>query len=428
MIEIRKTTLQAERAPLLAPFGFKGGFVDELWQTRVALTDEAGRVGVGLSVQSVLWSDPQVFEAWGHERGNAFMRDIAAHALSAVEGARYDTPLELLSQLLAPARAYADEQWDGQPLRGTFALNALVAADHAAWALLARRTGAPFVELLPPTYRSILDRRHDTLASSPVVSYGMGDADIVALLDEGYFVLKIKLGSDPERDGDPEKMIAWDIERLRAVHRISGGRETPSTTNGRIAYYLDINGRYGTKELLWRLVDAADRMGALDRVMLIEEPFPEDVRDSVADIPARVVADESVHGEEDALERIRLGYGAFALKPVAKTMSLSLKVAKLAVERGIPCFCADLTGSPVMVDWNKNLAALLPPPPGLAMGMGLIETNGKQNYRDWEAMKRAHPTPDGGWIEEKRGIFRLGPDFYEGSGGVFRLGDVRSVP
>ncbi|HZG78466.1 MAG TPA: mandelate racemase/muconate lactonizing enzyme family protein [Paenibacillus sp.] len=427
MIEIRKTTLTTERAPLLAPFGFKGGFVDELWQTRVALTDETGSVGEGQSVQSVLWSDPQVFEAWGHERGNEFMRDIALHALSAVEGVRYDTPLELSDRLFGSAREYAAERWGGKPLRPTFALNALVAADHAAWALLARRRSeARFVELLPPAYRSILDRRHDRVASSPVVSYGMSDADVEALLDEGYFVLKIKLGSDPERDGDPEKMLAWDIERLRAVHRLAGGRETPCTADGRIAYYLDINGRYGSKELLWRLVDAADRMGALERVMLIEEPFPEEVRENVADVPVRIVADESVHGEEDALERIRLGYGAFALKPVAKTMSVSLKIAKLAVERAIPCFCADLTGSPVMVDWNKNLAALLPPLPGLSMG--LIETNGRQNYRDWEAMKRRHPAPDGGWIEEERGVFRLGSEFYEQSGGVFGLGNVRSVP
>ncbi len=427
MIEIRKTTLRAERAPLLAPFGFKGGFVDELWQTRVALADETGRVGEGLSVQSVLWSDAKVYEAWGHDRGNAFMRDISRHALWAVEGARYDTPLDLFDALLGPAREYAAERWSGAPLRPTFALNALVAADHAAWALLARRRSeARFVELLPPEYRSSLAWRQASLASTPVVSYGMSDADVEALLDEGYFVLKIKLGSDPERDGDPEKMLAWDIERLRAVHRLACVRETPCTRDGRIAYYLDINGRYGTKELLWRLVDAADRMGALERVMLLEEPFPEEVRESVGDVPVRIVADESVHGEEDALERIRLGYGAFALKPIAKTMSVSLRIAKLAVDRGVPCFCADLTGSPVMVDWNKNLAALLPPLPGLSMG--LIETNGKQNYRDWEAMKRGHPIPDGGWIAEERGAFRLGPEFYEQSGGVFRLGDVRPVP
>ncbi|WP_158299233.1 enolase C-terminal domain-like protein [Paenibacillus antri] len=427
MITIKKTKLTVKREPLLAPFGFKGGFVDELWQTTVAMEDEEGRVGEGLSVQSVLWSDPRVYAEWGHERGNAFMRDIALHALSAVAGVRYETPLDLLDALTGSARAYATRQWTGKPLRGTFALNALVAADHAAWALLSRRRpGERFVELIPEAYRAGLTWRHERIASAPVVSYGMTDADVEALLDDGSFVLKIKLGSDPEADGDPEKMLAWDIERLRAVHRLAGERECPHTANGSIAYYLDINGRYGTKEQLWRLVEAADRMGALERILLLEEPFPEEVRESVADIPVRVVADESVHGEEDALERIRLGYGAFALKPVAKTMSLSLKIAKLAGERGIPCFCADLTGSPVMVDWNKNLAALLPPLPGLTMG--LIETNGRQNYREWEAMKRRHPAPDGGWIPEERGIFRLGSDFYEQSGGVFALGDIRPVP
>ncbi|OAS15626.1 hypothetical protein A8708_03305 [Paenibacillus oryzisoli] len=421
MIMIKKTNLTVEREPLLAPFGFKGGYVNELWQSFVSLEDTEGDVGVGLGVQSILWSDPQVYTGWGNERGNVFMKEITQHALLAAQHMTFETPMDILDPLVAQAYDYASRVWEGNSLRVTFALNALVPVDHAAWMLLSHKTpGARFTELIPEEYRSMLVARHERLACTPVVSYGMTEADVVALLDEGYFVLKIKLGSDPKQDGDPEKMIEWDIQRLKEIHRIAGNRNCLHTANGRIAYYLDINGRYESKELLWRLVDAAERMGALAHILLVEEPFPEHIHEDVSDLPVRVTGDESVHNEKDALERIQMGYGAFALKPVAKTMSMSLRVAKLASEYGIPCFCADLTANPVMVDWNKNLAAHLLPVPGLSMG--LIESNGKQNYTNWEVMKEKHPMPNGSWIEAVDGQFQLLPEFYAHNGGVFGRG------
>ena len=70
-----------------------------------------------------------------------------------------------------------------------------------------------------------------------------------------------------------------------------------------------------------------------------------------------------------------------------------------------------------MVDWNKNLAAHLAPVPGL--DMGLIESNGSQNYLNWELMKQYHPMPEGSWQQANRGLFQLTPAFYELSGGVF---------
>lgn len=417
MITIKKANLVTIREPLAAPFGFKGGYVDELWQSVVCLQDDIGSRATGLGVQSVLWSGPEVHARWGHERGNAFMQAITAHALDTVAGMSFKTPLDLLDSLTGPTLAYADREWGRGRLRATFGLNALVPVDHAAWALLAgRHPGASFFELVPEAYRSALTARHDRLACTPVVSYGMTAADVEALLDEGYFVLKIKLGSDPAGDGDPDKMLAWDIRRLEDIHRIAERRDCPHTANGRIAYYLDINGRYESKDALCRLIDAADKMGALDRILVVEEPFPEHVQTSVADLPVRVAGDESVHDEGDALDRIQMGYGAFALKPVAKTMSMSLRIARVAAAYGIPCFCADLTANPVMVDWNKNLAARLAPLPGLAMG--LIESNGGQNYRHWAEMKRRHPIPEGAWIEAESGMFRLDEAFYVRSGGA----------
>ena len=109
----------------------------------------------------------------------------------------------------------------------------------------------------------------------------------------------------------------------------------------------------------------------------------------MGDLGVRVAADESAHTDADAARRIELGYGAIALKPIAKTLSMTLRIARLAHEKGVPCFCADLTVNPILVDWNKVFAARLAPLPGLSLG--LVETNGHQNYRNWEAMRRHHP-------------------------------------
>jgi hypothetical protein len=139
----------------------------------------------------------------------------------------------------------------------------------------------------------------------------------------------------------------------------------------------------------------------------------------VSDVPVRVAADESVHDEVDAWKRIEMGYGAMALKPVAKTMSKSLKVAKIAMDQGIPCFCADLTANPLLADWNKNLAARLSPIPGLRGGA--IETNGYQNYANWEQMKSWHPRSGASWIASTGGMYRLDERFYQTDGGALDI-------
>jgi L-alanine-DL-glutamate epimerase-like enolase superfamily enzyme len=154
----------------------------------------------------------------------------------------------------------------------------------------------------------------------------------------------------------------------------------------------------------------------MGQIALVEEPFPETYHFGVHDLPVRVAADESAHTAEDVAQRIDMGYGAIALKPAAKTLSMTLKMARVAHERDIPCFCADLTVNPILVDWNKNVAARLAPVPGWRTG--LLETNGHQNYRDWRRMKSYHPCEGAPWTEPRDGVFHLDDDFYLRSGGV----------
>jgi hypothetical protein len=112
---------------------------------------------------------------------------------------------------------------------------------------------------------------------------------------------------------------------------LAAERTTPYTDSGRILYYLDVNGRYDTMDRLLRFLAHADRIGALDRIVLLEEPFAEENKTPVHEAPVRITADESVHHVQDAIERIELGYGAITLKPIAKTLSVALEVARRSV-------------------------------------------------------------------------------------------------
>ncbi len=66
---------------------------------------------------------------------------------------------------------------------------------------------------------------------------------------------------------------------------------------------------------------------------------------------------------------------------------------------------------------TKTLAAHLAPFPGL--NMGLMETNGDLNYRNWQQMVSYNPSKGASWTIVKDGVFNLEKDFYNSSGGIF---------
>ncbi|MBL9212931.1 MAG: hypothetical protein JNL92_20895 [Opitutaceae bacterium] len=413
-IQIARVGANFEREPLVRPFGFKGGYSTEIWQSAALLEGAAGRRGIGLCTQGVLWSDAAVFAAHSESGGNALMYAVTEWAVQRLKGQRFSNPVDLLESIRRDVYAFAKKITENPKLRETFALNALVGVDFAAWQLYAAENGITnFDDLIPAAYRPALAHKHEKIASIPLMAYAVPISELKSAVDDGYFFMKIKIG----QPGTQEEMLEKDKARISAIHAAIGQARTPYTANGKLPYYFDANGRYESKEALLRLIDHAKQIGAYDQIALIEEPFPEELEIDISDIPARIAADESAHTDHDALKRIQMGYKAIALKPIAKTLSMSLKIAQLAHERGVPCFCADLTVTPLLVEWNKNVAARLAPFPGL--GLGLVETNGHQNYRNWETLRTYHPAPDAPWARTVRGVFKLGPEFYARSGGIF---------
>lgn len=413
-ITISRVGSDFEREPLIRPFGFKGGYTTENWQVASYLESESGKHGIGLSTQAVLWSDARVFAQHTEAGGNALMYAMTERALQQLKGQSFTNPIDLLDAIRPDVYAYGKTITAHPALRETFALNALVGVDNAAWLLYAAENGlTSFDDLIPPAYRPGLSHRHTKVASIPLMAYAIPVNEIKAAVDDGYFFMKIKIG----QPGTQEEMLARDKARLTAIHEAIGGARTPYTQDGKLPYYFDANGRYESKDTLMRLLDHARAIGAFDQIVLVEEPFPEELEIDVSDIPARLAADESAHTDKEALQRIQMGYKAIALKAIAKTLSMTMKIAQLAHENGVPCFCADLTVTPIMIDWNKNVAARLAPFPGL--GLGLLETNGHQNYRNWETLCNYHPLAGAPWTKTEKGVFEVDADFYATSGGIF---------
>ena len=127
-------------------------------------------------------------------------------------------------------------------------------------------------ELIPETCRPALSHHHKQVASIPLMAYSVPVGEIVKAVDEGYFFMKIKIG----QPGTQEEMLQKDMDRLGAIHKAIGDRETPWTKNGKLPYYFDANGRYENKDRLKRLIDFVDKIDALDQIVIIEEPFPEE--------------------------------------------------------------------------------------------------------------------------------------------------------
>lgn len=413
-ITIRSVDSDFEREPLIRPFGFKGIYQKEFWVSAGMIESDAGNRHVGLMTQCLAWSDLNVFLAHTEAAGNMLLHNTLEYALKQIEGASFTTPLELQDAILESTHAYGIKITENKNLRKTFTLSSMVALDNAAWMLYAQENGfRNFDEMIPEEYRPALSHRHKKVAHVPLFSYNIPLSEIEDAVKEGYFFMKIKIG----RPGSQEEMLEADMARIESIHKLIGHRETPHTKNGKIPYYFDANGRYEKKETLQRLLDHAKKVGMFEQIAVIEEPFPEEADIHVGDLGVRIAADESAHTAHDVEKRIQMGYGAIALKSAAKTLSMTLRMARIAHEHNVPCFLADLTCTPILVDWNKNIAARLAPFPDLGE-MGLLESNGHQNYVNWKDLVSYHPYPDGSWINSEEGIFNLKKEFYEKSGGV----------
>lgn len=413
-IKVIRTDSDFEREKLVRPFGFKGGYLSELWQVASKLESESGHSKIGVATQSVLYGDADLFSSYSESGGNALMYLVVNKALDLIKQTPFTNPVNLLDTIIPELIVQAEQITGRKELNVNFLYNALVSTDNAAWLLYAAENQYKnFDEMIPEQYKKGLSHRNDKVAIMYQIPYGMPMQEIKDAAKAGFFVFKIKTGYP----GSQDVMLQNDMERLTQVHNALKDLRTNQTDNGKLIYTMDANARYERKETLMRYLDHAKKIGAFDHILFYEEPLTEQNGEDVSDVGIRIAADESVHNEMDAIRRIEQGYGAMVLKGIAKTLSQSMKIANLAAEKQIPCLCADLTVNPILIDWNKNLTARLMPFPGI--GMGFMETNGDMNYRNWKNMLGYHPLAGASWTQARNGVFELNADYYERSGGIF---------
>lgn len=413
-IKIAGVSSAFEKEPLIRPFGFKGGYLTELWQTVVSITSANNKQVIGVGTQSVLWSDSEIFATNSEEKGNLLMYDVTRKALEIINGQSFKDPITFLESIIDEVYEYG-KLITGKPnLRKTFILNALVPVDNAIWLLYAQEHGiSNFDDMIPAPYRTALNSRQNELAIIPLITYNTPIEMVQKNAEEGAFFFKIKLG----QPGTQQEMLEKDIKRLSEIHQAVGAVQTPYTDHGKVLYYLDANGRYETKQAIQQFIEYAKKIDALEQIALIEEPFPEDSGIDVSDLGVTIAADENAHTDSDVLRLIKMGYKAIALKPIAKTLSMTLKILKVATKYNISYFCADLTVNPVLVEWNKNIAARLSVLPKVKVG--LLETNGNQNYKNWDQLCFYDAAHGKSWTKVHETRFALDNEFYTSGGGIF---------
>lgn len=414
-IEVIRADANFEREKLRFPFGFKGGYLTELWQAVSRLQSVNDHEAIGIATQSVLYGDADLFSRGSETMGNALMFLVTSRALGLIHRRSFRSPIDLLDDIFPEVFEIAKQLTGKMTLNPNFVYNALVGVDNAIWLLYAAENGIDrYDEMILERYRPALSHRNDRIGILFQVSYDMPRDTILQAARDGYFIFKIKTGYP----GDQRTMLENDIRRLKEIHELLRDVRTEDTADGKLIYTMDANGRYEQKETFVRYLDYAQQIGALDQILFYEEPFAEENDLYVGDLGVRVAADESVYDVASAERRIAQGYQTIVLKSVAKTLSQTLRILEYAYSKNIPCACSDLTISPILLDWHKNFAARLKPFPGL--GISVMETNGASNYVNWETMKKYHPFYGASWTEERQGKFLLNDDFYAQSGGIFQ--------
>ena len=425
--------------PIKGRFGFKGAYMKQIDQTICLIVGSDGEEALGLGTQNVLWSDADFFKTRRESAANAAMylvSDKAAQILRA-EGSFSGRPDELINEeFIKELHEYAKIVTEKPDLRLTFTLNALVAADYALWGLYKKQNGIKdFNGLIPKEYKAGFSRQAAKVAAIPLMSYTKGENDIAQALKQGYIMLKLKIGHSTDHPAgskdDMEKMLTLDKERLKMMHDIAKEFSTEYTANGLIPYYLDANGRYGSKkndaDYLHNLIEYSKEIGAHKHILVVEEPFDEGNNIDYRQFDVPIASDESAHSVKDVIEQIQKGARLIALKPIAKTMSETFRMVQAVYDYNktakeekdkVYCFCADLTVIPQLVQLNLNFAARLPTIPGMIIPA--FETNGHQHYKNWKQLRKDQPLHNKQWAQQIKGIFGLDPNWYRHDGGIWK--------
>lgn len=299
-------------APLHTPFVTALRRATTVETLVVQIVDGDGRAGFGEA--------PQVWQVTGASIAGS--RACVEQVLGPLLTGR--DPDDLLARCAEVARAVAGNE------------AAKAAVDTALHDLAAWRLGVPLVRLLGGAARRV--PTDVTLAAGDAADLATAARRRIA---EGFGVLKLKVGTDPE----------GDLARVRAVRAAAGPRT-------RIR--LDANQGWTPREAVRIINGMADAdLG----VEFVEQPVPRWDLDGLAwvsdRVPIPILADESVFGVRDLVALIRRRAADMVNVKLAKCGGLraARTLLDLAAEHGIGTIVGSMMEGPVGVGAAASLAA-----------------------------------------------------------------------
>ena len=214
--------------------------------------------------------------------------------------------------------------------------SAKAAVDMALHDLLAKSLGIPLYRLLGGNIQPLVT---DVTISLDTIETMVEDSR--ARLAEGFSILKIKVGNNPE----------LDIERLEQIYRAVGSE---------VSMRIDANQGWQPKEAVY--VGREIRRRGVP-VELMEQPVGAHRYRDLAYVRKRlllpVYGDESVFSAADALELVRIGAVDGINIKLMKCGGIynARKIAAIAESAGLPCMIGSMMECQVSVTAAGHLAA-----------------------------------------------------------------------
>lgn len=161
--------------------------------------------------------------------------------LQLIKGQFFIDFISLLDNVLEEVYVYGKQIICNFNLRKIFVFNVLVGVDNVVWVLYVKENGMMyFDELILVSYQFGLLVKYDKVVVIFVLGYGIFIEMIKQMVDDGFFIMKIKIGVL----GDQKEMLEKDKVFLKVIYEVIGYYEIFYFFDGKIFYYFDVNGCY----------------------------------------------------------------------------------------------------------------------------------------------------------------------------------------
>lgn len=310
-MKIKKIELSEIKIPLVTPFKTALRTVDCVNDILVKITADDGQVGFGEA--------PPTAVITGDTKGSIWcaVEEFIAPSIVGME-------IEDLDGIM--------KKMHGCILKNT---SAKAAVDMAVYDLYAKSCKKPLYQVLGGRKREI-----ETDLTISVNEIDEMVADSIRAVEQGFQILKIKVGKESQKD----------VDRIRAI------RDAVGTD---ICLRIDANQGWSPKEAV-RMIRKLEDLGI--EMDLVEQPVHahdfEGMKFVTSQVATPILADESVFSPEDAIRLIQNRAADLINIKLMKTGGIyeALKICAIAESYGVECMIGCMLESKIAVSAAAHLA------------------------------------------------------------------------